>query len=434
MATHQIVARFEQERQALALMDHPNIAKVFDGGTTPSRRPYFVMELVKGIPITEFCDQHHLTVRQRLELFISVCQAVQHAHQKGIIHRDLKPANVLVSRHDTTPVVKVIDFGVAKALGQELTENTLLTGIAQTNGTTPFTKERFKQAGYDEMRRIIGEEEPPRPSTRLSEATESRSSLSAQRQLELAKLTKLVRGELDWIVMKCLEKDRNRRYETANALALDVQRYLADEPVQACPPSLRYRFGKFARRNKAAVGIAAMIVVAALTVLAGALWHNRQLAAKIKEVEEQRTAARREAGRADANFAKTLEAVDKFLSRMGQQRLARIPGMERVRREVLEEALQFFQGFLQQKGDEPAVRWEAARAYFRVGHIQNLLGRHRAAEQSYRRATELLGQLTSAFPAEAAYHGLAASCQTNLAILLKETGRYGEAERAFQRA
>ena len=385
MATRQIVARFEQERQALALMDHPNIAKVFDGGTTPSRRPYFVMELVKGIPITEFCDQHHLTVRQRLELFISVCQAVQHAHQKGIIHRDLKPANVLVSRHDTTPVVKVIDFGVAKALGQELTENTLFTGIAQIigtplymspeqagmsdldvdtrsdiyslgvllyellTGTTPFTKERFKQAGYDEMRRIIGEEEPPRPSTRLSEATESRSSLSAQRQLELAKLTKLVRGELDWIVMKCLEKDRNRRYETANALALDVQRYLADEPVQACPPSLRYRFGKFARRNKAAVGIAAMIVVAALTVLAGALWHNRQLAAKIKEVEEQRTAARREAGRADANFAKTLEAVDKFLSRMGQQRLARIPGMERVRREVLEEALQFFQGFFNKK-------------------------------------------------------------------------------------
>src|SRR6266542_7064620 len=228
MATHQIVARFEQERQALALMDHPNIAKVFDGGTTPSRRPYFVMELVKGIPITEFCDQHHLTVRQRLELFISVCQAVQHAHQKGIIHRDLKPANVLVSRHDTTPVVKVIDFGVAKALGQELTDKTLFTGVAQMvgtplymspeqagmsdldvdtrsdiyslgvllyellTGTTPFTKERFKQAAYDEIRRIIREEDPPKPSTRLSDSTDALPSVSAQRHTEPAKLTKLV--------------------------------------------------------------------------------------------------------------------------------------------------------------------------------------------------------------------------------------------------
>ncbi len=242
MDTRQVVARFEAERQALAIMDHPNIAKVLDGGATASGRPFFVMELVKGVPITEFCDQNHLTPRQRLELFIPVCQAVQHAHHKGIVHRDLKPSNVLVSRHDTTPVVKVIDFGVAKALGHELTDKTLFTGLATMigtplymspeqagmsdldvdtrsdiyslgvllyellTGTTPFTKERFREAAHDEIRRIIREEEPPKPSTRLSESTNSIPSISAQRQMEPAKLTKLVRGELDWIVMKALKK------------------------------------------------------------------------------------------------------------------------------------------------------------------------------------------------------------------------------------
>src|SRR3954453_7029837 len=209
MDTRQVVARFEAERQALAIMDHPHIAKVFDGGATPSGRPYFVMELVRGVPITEFCDQYRVTLRQRLELFISVCQAVQHAHQKGIIHRDLKPSNVLVSPHDTTPIVKVIDFGVAKALGQELVEKTLVTGLTQMvgtplymspeqagmsdldidtrsdiyslgvllyellTGTTPFTRERLKKAAYDEIRRIIREEDPPRPPTRLSESKDS---------------------------------------------------------------------------------------------------------------------------------------------------------------------------------------------------------------------------------------------------------------------
>jgi signal transduction histidine kinase len=303
MDTRQVVARFEAERQALAIMDHPHIAKVFDGGATPGGRPYFVMELVKGVPITGFCDRHHLTPRQRLELFVAVCAAVQHAHQKGIIHRDIKPSNVLVSRHDSTPVVKVIDFGVAKALGQELTDKTLFTGIAQMvgtplymspeqagmsdldvdtrsdiyslgvllyellTGTTPFSRERFRKAAHDEIRRIIREEEPPKPSTRLSESRDALPSISAQRQTEPAKLTRLVRGELDWIVMKALEKDRSRRYETANGFAMDVQRYLADEPVLACPPSPLYRLRKFARRNKAALVTGAIVSSVVLSAL-----------------------------------------------------------------------------------------------------------------------------------------------------------------------
>jgi WD40 repeat protein/serine/threonine protein kinase len=312
MDTRQVVARFEAERQALAIMDHPNIAKVHDGGATASGRPYFVMELVKGVPITKYCDQNRLSPRQRLELFLSVCQAVQHAHQKGIIHRDLKPSNVLVTLHDGTPVVKVIDFGVAKALGQELTDKTLFTGVAQMigtplymspeqagqcgqdidtrsdiyalgvllyeflTGTTPFTREQFKQATYDEIRRIIRDEEPPRPSTRVSTLGQAAVTVSAQRQSDPKRLKQLFRGELDWIVMKALEKDRNRRYETVNGLARDIERYLHDEPVQACPPSTWYRVRKFTRRNKRALATGAllgvMLLVAVGAVVASALW------------------------------------------------------------------------------------------------------------------------------------------------------------------
>jgi tetratricopeptide (TPR) repeat protein len=313
MDSRQVITRFEVERQALALMDHPNIARVFDAGTTANGRPYFVMELVKGVPITKYCDEHRLTPRQRLELFIPVCQAIQHAHQKGIIHRDIKPSNVLIASYDGRPVPKVIDFGVAKATGQQLTEHTLVTGFgtvvgtleymspeqAELNqldidtrsdiyslgvlvyelltGTTPLEKKRLKEAAMLELLRVIREEEPPRPSTRLLESKDTLPSISAQRQMEPAKLTKLVRGELDWIVMKALEKDRNRRYETANGFAADVHRYLADEPVLACPPSGWYRFRKFARRNRGAVltAVAALVLV----VVAGAgiwSWQHQQ--------------------------------------------------------------------------------------------------------------------------------------------------------------
>jgi tetratricopeptide (TPR) repeat protein len=354
MDSRAVVARFEAERQALALMEHPNIARVFDGGTTPAGRPYFVMELVKGTPITEFCDHHHLTPGQRLELFLQVCGAVQHAHQKGIIHRDLKPSNVLVSRHDTTPVVKVIDFGVAKALGQELTNKTLFTGVAQMigtplymspeqagmsdldvdtrsdiyslgvllyellTGTTPFAGERFRRAGYDEIRRIIREEEPPRPSTRLSTAT-ALPSIAASRGLEPRKLGGVVRGELDWVVMKALEKDRNRRYQTANNFAADVRRYLSGEAVEAVPPSVGYRLKKFARRNRRALASSAVLGLSLLVLVGGLGWVVSDRAARQARTafEVNQYLQRAESLYAENKLPEALAEVEKARSVLG---------------------------------------------------------------------------------------------------------------------
>jgi eukaryotic-like serine/threonine-protein kinase len=323
MDSRQVIARFEAERQALALMDHVNIARVFDAGATQAGRPYFVMELVHGVPITQYCDDNHLSPRQRLELFAPVCQAIQHAHQKGIIHRDIKPSNVMVTLYDGKPVPKVIDFGVAKATEQKLTERTLFTQYgalvgtleymspeqAETSafgidtrsdiyslgvllyelltGSTPLTHQRMKQAAFGEILRLIKEEEPPTPSARLSESGEMLASISAQRRMEPAKLTKLVRGELDWIVMKTLEKDRNHRYETASGLAADLQRYLDDDPVQACPPSAGYRFRKFARRNKGALAVAGLVFLF-LTLAGGAAgWVLRDRSIRVATMSRQ---------------------------------------------------------------------------------------------------------------------------------------------------
>jgi WD40 repeat protein/serine/threonine protein kinase len=307
MDSKAVLARFGAERRALALMDHPNIAKVFDAGAAPDGRPFFVMELVKGVPITQFCDERRLTPRQRLELFLPVCQAIQHAHHKGIIHRDVKPSNVLVALYDDKPVVKVIDFGIAKATGQDLTEESLHTGFGAVVGTVeymspeqasfnqldvdtrsdiyslgvllyellagspPFSRMQVEKVGLLEVLRIIREQEPPRPSTRLSSA-ETLPMVAANRGMEPKRLAALVKGELDWIVLKALEKDRNRRYETAAGLAMDLQRYLADEPVQACPPSAWYRLRKFVHRNRRALATLALlggmllVAVAALAV------------------------------------------------------------------------------------------------------------------------------------------------------------------------
>jgi WD40 repeat protein/serine/threonine protein kinase len=324
MDTKQVIARFEAERQALALMDHPNIAKVLDAGATDTGRPYFVMELVKGIPITEYCDKNNLDTRQRLELFIDVCKAVQHAHQKGIIHRDIKPTNVMITLHDGIPVPKVIDFGIAKATQQRLTEKTLFTEFKQfigtpeymspeqaemsgldvdtrtdiyslgvllyelLTGTTPFGDRELRSAGFDEIRRIIREDEPPRPSTCLSTLGDSLDEVAKHRKSGPGQLRKIIRGELDWIVMMTLEKDRTRRYETANELARDIQRHLGDEPVVAGPPSAVYRMSKFVRRNRALVtGIAAVLIVLAVGIVVSAIFAVRE--SKAKSLAEQAT-------------------------------------------------------------------------------------------------------------------------------------------------
>jgi serine/threonine protein kinase len=312
MDTREVIARFEAERQALALMDHPNIARVLDAGTTEAQRPFFIMELVRGMPITSYCDENNLSARERLELFIKVCRAIQHAHQKGVIHRDLKPGNVLVTLHDGEPVPKVIDFGVAKALGQKLTEKTLFTRFEQMIGTpaymspeqaalsgldidtrsdiyslgvllyelltgvTPLDAEMLRKGAFDEIRRMIRETDPPKPSTRLLALGDRLTEVAKHRDVEPAALSRLIRGDLDWITMKALEKDRSRRYDTAGVLAQDVECHFKDETVTARPPSAAYLLSKFLRRHRQAVTVAILITFAILAGVAVATMEHAE--------------------------------------------------------------------------------------------------------------------------------------------------------------
>ena len=312
MDTRQVVARFEAERQALAMMDHANIAKVFDAGSTDAGRPYFVMELVRGIKITDYCDQNNLPTKDRLNLFIKVCHAIQHAHQKGIIHRDIKPSNILVTLHDGVPVPKVIDFGIAKATEGRLTDATVYTQLHQfmgtpaymspeqaemssldidtrsdiyslgvllyelLAGTTPFDPTLLMVQGIDAMRKTIRELDPLRPSTRLAALKVELLTTTAKRRSSPApRLIQSLKGDLDWIVMKCLEKDRQRRYETANGVAMDIHRHLSGEPVLAAPPSAAYRLKKFLRRNRGQVAAAGVVACALVLGLVGTIWQGR---------------------------------------------------------------------------------------------------------------------------------------------------------------
>ena len=339
MDTKQVVARFEAERQALALMDHPNIARVLDAGATETGRPFFVMELVQGVPITQFCDRNKLPARERLELFIPVCQAIQHAHQKGIIHRDIKPSNVLVSLLHGEPIAKVIDFGVAKATHQKLTQKTLFTNYSTMvgtpaymspeqaemtgididtrtdvyslgvllyellTGTTPFPEKRLRSAGFGEMQRIIAEEEPEKPSTRLSSMlNEQSTSVARTRSMDVPALRRILRGDLDVIVMKCLEKDRRRRYDTAKGFANDIRRYLNSEPIEAMAPSLIYLFGKFAYRHKAALVVAAALAA----LLTGGTVISTWQAIRATAAREKERAAKEEARAAERATASAL--------------------------------------------------------------------------------------------------------------------------------
>ena len=326
MDTREVVTRFEAERQALALMDHPNIARVFDGGATASGRPYLVMELAKGVALTKYCDDARLNTKQRLELFLDVLAAVQHAHQKGIIHRDLKPSNILVSMHDGRPVIKVIDFGTAKAISMELSEKTLFTGFGRMIGTpqymspeqternaldvdtrsdlyslgvvlyelltgcTPLDPRKLREVGYEEIQRLIREEEPPRPSTRISTLGEALPEVARQHGAEPLKLGKQLRGDLDWIVMKALEKDRERRYDTATGVARDIEHYLQHEPVSAGPPRAAYRLRKLVRRHQgffAALGAVLICLIAGLALSTFAFLRAHESLTR-EELERQR--------------------------------------------------------------------------------------------------------------------------------------------------
>jgi serine/threonine protein kinase/tetratricopeptide (TPR) repeat protein len=360
MDTKSVIARFDAERQALAMMDHPNIARVLDAGATENGRPYFVMELVRGVKITEYCDGNNFDTRQRLELFIQICHAVQHAHQKGIIHRDIKPSNIMVTLHDGVPVPKVIDFGIAKAIEGKLTDQTLFTAYEQLIGTpaymspeqaemsgldvdtrsdiyslgvllyelltgrTPFDPKELIQSGLDEMRRTLREKEPQRPSTMLTTMQNAELTATAQhRHEEPPKLVSLMKGDLDWIVMKALEKDRTRRYETANGLAMDVQRYLNNEPVVARPPSRIYRLQKLVRRNRIVFASGVAVAVALIAGLGTATWmffrerearqEQARLREKAEEAERQQNELRQQAeAREKINQAAIFVSQEKF--------------------------------------------------------------------------------------------------------------------------
>lgn len=415
MESREVLTRFEAERQAIALMDHPNIARVFDAGVTESAQPYFVMELVRGVPLTEYCDGHQLDISERLELFVEICNAVQHAHQKGIIHRDLKPSNILVTLQDGHPLVKVIDFGVAKAIGQSLTIKTMYTRFASMvgtpaymspeqagmstgdidtrsdiyslgvllyellTGTTPFTSDRLQSAGFDELRRIIREEEPHRPSTRLSTLNNQlATTVAANRQLDLAKLASSMKRDLDWIVMKALDKDRNRRYATAGSMAEDVSRFLMHQPVIACPPSTWYRFSKFARRNKVAISTVSSVTAALLLGTIVSVWQAR---VAIRERDEK-VIALNEARSAEETANKAREDLEGFNQRLNSTTVLLASGRVHADAQRWSEAYKTY-----------TEATEVLPKYFLVwlerGRLNAKLGRWDAAAEDFSQAVEI---------------------------------------------
>ena len=469
MDTKQVIARFEAERQALALMDHPGIAKVFDGGATDAGRPFFVMELVRGVKITEYCDQNNLSTADRLELFIQVCKAIQHAHQKGIIHRDIKPSNILVTQHDGVAVPKVIDFGIAKATTGQLADKTFFTAFAQFMGTPaymspeqaqmngvdidtrtdiyslgvlfyelltgrpPFDPEKLLASGLDEVRRIIREEEPPRPSTRLSTLHHADlSSVAAHRHTEPPRLFHLIRGDLDWIAMKCLEKDRGRRYETANDLAMDLQRHLRSEPVLACPPSAAYRFRKFARRNKAALATTAALVLAVLLTVVGLAVNNRLILREKEEKESALAHVVKEKERANQNLSRAREAVKEYLIRTSENPLLKSGDFQGLRKELLETALPFYEEFVRQDQENPDLEFERGRAFDDLGFLRDGIGDQERALADFEEAKNIFRRLAASYPDNSVYRLRLAEAFNGRGGVLLDLGRLDAAEAEFR--
>ncbi len=475
MDTHQVVRRFEAERQALAIMDHPNIAKVLDAGATSDGRPFFVMELVAGEPITAYCDRHHLTPSQRLELFLPVCAAVQHAHQKGIIHRDIKPSNVLVATHDGRPVPKVIDFGIAKAIDQNEVERSQFTqqgAIVGTpeymspeqagagaldvdtrtdiyalgvllyellTGSTPLERERLRKAVYMEVLRRIREEEAPKPSTRLSGSGDKLAGISAVRGVEPARLTRQVRGELDWIVMKSLEKDRTRRYETANGFAQDIRRYLDGDPVEAGPPSRTYKLRKFARKHRyglATVGAFAVLLVAATAISAGlALWANRE---RVRAVTAERSATAQQA-RAQEREQMAIDAVKRYGDVVRETpELNNTPALAKLRATLLKEPQAFFKQLRDRLQADTQTTPESlarlATASFDLGHLTATIGDKEDAIRAYQEALAIRTRLARENPSVTQFQSELAASHLFIGFRQASMGQLAEAKASYEQA
>jgi serine/threonine protein kinase/tetratricopeptide (TPR) repeat protein len=455
MDSAQVVGRFEAERQALALMDHLNIARVLDAGATPEGRPYFVMELVQGVPITRFCDDNRLTVRERLELFVPVCQAIQHAHQKGVIHRDIKPSNVLVTLHEGRPFPKVIDFGIAKAIEQPLTEHSpetqagMIVGTLEymspeqadpiakgidtrsdvyslgvvlyelLTGTTPIERSRLRKTPLLEVLRMIAEDEPPRPSARVAGPGKQQVEIADRRRTEPAKLARQLRGDLDWIAAKALEKDPERRYETAVGLARDVQRHLADEPVEACPPSAGYRLRKFVRKHRALVASVAGFVAMLLVMVAG-------LTAAFLTA----TRASHERGMALKETRVALDTTDVVLE-AGIHSRSPLGGAQATR---VRKVLQDYQRSGRESGGSQEARAVVALTQLRMALIAMLINERADAVAGYQRAIRLYEGLAADFPGVTEYRRGLAESHYNLGLVLADLNKPAEAEAAFRRA